>query len=56
MIQGNHKVVTENKKYSEFKVGAIVGVKMANKKDGLYTVNGKQYKARVLKGILSPIK
>jgi hypothetical protein len=57
MITGNHKVVTESNKYSEFKMDEIVKVSVVNKQEGMYRIVGKgDYKARILKSILSPIK
>ena len=56
MKQGNHRIVTENKNYPEFKKGNVVNVKDFDSRKGLYEISGKQYRARVLKGIMSPVK
>lgn len=57
MLNINHVVVQEHKKHGEFKKGEIVSVKTVNKRDGLYeVVNKGTYKARLLKGILSPVE
>lgn len=56
MIAGNHIVVTESKKYPEFKKDEVVMVKRIDRKGGIYEVNGKQYRAKILKSMLSPIK
>ena len=57
MIKGNHVVRVEHKKYSEFKRGEMVCVKVVDRKKGLYKIDGKgQYKAKLLMGILSPVK
>lgn len=55
MRNGKHKVNQENKNYSEFKKDDIVEVKRISRDSGTYLVNGKQYQARVLKGIMSPV-
>ena len=61
MKEGKHQVVLNNKavkeRFANFVSGEMVDVVVIDRKSGLCEVVGKgRYSARLLKGILSPIK